>query len=184
MDLRRNSLLYSLPIVMFVAGIFIGTAGIWRSAYLYKQTICYLPAVHLQIKQAGFPSGFLKYVCRLRLPVFLMIAVSALTNAAPAAFAAIAFISGVSAAVVITSATMLFGITGILQALALFLPHFIFYIFGYWALYELAYKRSEFRLGANRDFISHRADMGCWDRKRGDVSTACSYEDICCIALS
>ena len=56
-------------------------------------------------------------------------------------------ISGVSAAVVITSATMLFGITGILQALALFLPHFIFYIFGYWALYELAYKRSEFRLG-------------------------------------
>ena len=26
-------------------------------------------------------------------------------------------------------------------------PHFIFYIFGYWALYELAYKRSEFRLG-------------------------------------
>lgn len=143
MDLRRNSLLYSLPIVMFVAGIFIGTAvSIWRSAYLYKQTICYLPAVHLQIKQAGFPSGFLKYVCRLRLPVFLMIAVSALTNAAPAAF-----ISGVSAAVVITSATMLFGITGILQALALFLPHFIFYIFGYWALYELAYKRSEFRLG-------------------------------------
>ena len=117
------------------------------AAYLYKQTICYLPAVHLQIKQAGFPSGFLKYVCRLRLPVFLMIAVSALTNAAPAAFAAIAFISGVSAAVVITSATMLFGITGILQALALFLPHFIFYIFGYWALYELAYKRSEFRLG-------------------------------------
>lgn len=77
----------------------------------------------------------------------LKIAVSALTNAAPAAFAAIAFISGVSAAVVITSATMLFGITGILQALALFLPHFIFYIFGYWALYELAYKRSEFRLG-------------------------------------
>ena len=145
MDLRRNSLLYSLPIVMFVAGIFIGTAvSIWRSAYLYKQTICYLPAVHLQIKQAGFPSGFLKYVCRLRLPVFLMLAVSALTNAA---FAAIAFISGVSAAVVITSATMLFGITGILQALALFLPHFIFYIFGYWALYELAYKRSEFRLG-------------------------------------
>ena len=144
MDLRRNSLLYSLPIVMFVAGIFIGTAvSIWRSAYLYKQTICYLPAVHLQIKQAGFPSGFLKYVCRLR----LMIAVSALTNAAPAAFAAIAFISGVSAAVIITSATMLFGITGILQALALFLPHFIFYIFGYWALYELAYKRSEFRLG-------------------------------------
>lgn len=71
MDLRRNSLLYSLPIVMFVAGIFIGTAvSIWRSAYLYKQTICYLPAVHLQIKQAGFPSGFLKYVCRLRLPVF------------------------------------------------------------------------------------------------------------------
>ena len=130
MDLRRNSLLYSLPIVMFVVGIFIGTAvSIWRSAYLYKQTICYLPAVHLQIKQAGFPSGFLKYVCRLRLPVFLMIAVSALTNAAPAAFAAIAFISGVSAAVVITSATMLFGITGILQALALFLPHFIFYIF-------------------------------------------------------
>ena len=140
MDLRRNSLLYSLPIVMFVVGIFIGTAvSIWRSAYLYKQTICYLPAVHLQIKQAGFPSGFLKYVCRLRLPVFLMIAVSALTNAAPAAFAAIAFISGVSAAVIITS--------GILQALALFLPHFIFYIFGYWALYELAYKRSEFRLG-------------------------------------
>ena len=139
MDLRRNSLLYSLPIVMFVVGIFIGTAvSIWRSAYLYKQTICYLPAVHLQIKQAGFPSGFLKYVCRLRLPVFLMIAVSALTNAAPAAFAAIAFISGVSAAV---------SITGILQALALFLPHFIFYIFGYWALYELAYKRSEFRLG-------------------------------------
>lgn len=92
MDLRRNSLLYSLPIVMFVVGIFIGTAvSIWRSAYLYKQTICYLPAVHLQIKQAGFPSGFLKYVCRLRLPVFLMIAVSALTNAAPAAFAAIAF---------------------------------------------------------------------------------------------
>ena len=135
MDLRRNSLLYSLPIVMFVVGIFIGTAvSIWRSAYLYKQTICYLPAVHLQIKQAGFPSGFLKYVCRLRLPVFLMIAVSALTNAAPAAFAAIAFISGVSAAVIITSATMLFGITGILQA-------------GYWALYELAYKRSEFRLG-------------------------------------
>ena len=133
MDLRRNSLLYSLPIVMFVVGIFIGTAvSIWRSAYLYKQTICYLPAVHLQIKQAGFPSGFLKYVCRLRLPVFLMIAVSALTNAAPAAFAAIAFISGVS---------------GILQALALFLPHFIFYVFGYWALYELAYKRSEFRLG-------------------------------------
>ena len=122
MDIRRNSLLYSLPIVMFVVGIFIGTAvSIWRSAYLYKQTICYLPAVHLQIKQAGFPSGFLKYVCRLRLPVFLMIAVSALT--------------------------MLFGITGILQALALFLPHFIFYIFGYWALYELAYKRSEFRLG-------------------------------------
>ena len=114
MDLRRNSLLYSLPIVMFVVGIFIGTAvSIWRSAYLYKQTICYLPAVHLQIKQAGFPSGFLKYVCRLRLPVFLMIAVSALTNAAPAAFAAIAFISGVSAAVIITSATMLFGITGI-----------------------------------------------------------------------
>ena len=148
MDLRRNSLLYSLPIVMFVVGIFIGTAvSIWRSAYLYKQTVCYLPAVHLQIKQAGFPYGFLKYVCRLRLPVFLMIAVSALTNAAPAAFAAIAFISGVSAAVVITSATMLFGITGILQALALFLPHFIFYIFGYWALYELAYKRSEFRLG-------------------------------------
>ena len=109
MDLRRNSLLYSLPIVMFVVGIFIGTAvSIWRSAYLYKQTICYLPAVHLQIKQAGFPSGFLKYVCRLRLPVFLMIAVSALTNAAPAAFAAIAFISGVSAAVIITSATMLF----------------------------------------------------------------------------
>ena len=138
MDLRRNSLLYSLPIVMFVVGIFIGTAvSIWRSAYLYKQTICYLPAVHLQIKQAGFPSGFLKYVCRLRLPVFLMIAVSALTNAAPAAFAAIAFISGVSAAVIITS----------LQALALFLPHFIFYVFGYWALYELAYKRSEFRLG-------------------------------------
>ena len=66
---------------------------------------------------------------------------------APAAFAAIAFISGVSAAVIITSATMLFGITGILQALALFLPHFIFYVFGYWALYELAYKRSEFRLG-------------------------------------
>ena len=148
MDLRRNSLLYSLPIVMFVVGIFIGTAvSIWRSAYLYKQTICYLPAVHLQIKQAGFPSGFLKYVCRLRLPVFLMIAVSALTNAAPAAFAAIAFISGVSAAVIITSATMFFGITGILQALALFLPHFIFYVFGYWALYELAYKRSEFRLG-------------------------------------
>ena len=130
MDIRRNSLLYSLPIVMFVVGIFIGTAvSIWRSAYLYKQTICYLPAVHLH------------------LPVFLMIAVSALTNAAPAAFAAIAFISGVSAAVIITSATMLFGITGILQALALFLPHFIFYIFGYWALYELAYKRSEFRLG-------------------------------------
>lgn len=71
MDLRRNSLLYSLPIVMFVVGIFIGTAvSIWRSAYLYKQTICYIPAVHLQIKQAGFPSGFLKYVCRLRLPVF------------------------------------------------------------------------------------------------------------------
>lgn len=148
MDIRRNSLFYSLPIVMFVVGILIGTAvSIWRSAYLYKQTICYLPAVHLQIKQAGFPSGFLKYVCRLRLPVFLMIAASALTNAAPATFAAIAFISGVSAAIVITSATMLFGITGILQALALFLPHFIFYIFGYWALYELAYKRSEFRLG-------------------------------------
>ena len=131
MDFRRNSLLYSLPIVMFVVGILIGTAvSIWRSAYLYKQTICYLPVVHLQIKQAGFPSGFLKYVCRLRLPVFLMIAASALTNVAPAAFAAIAFISGVSAAIVITSATMLFGITGILQALALFLPHFIFYIFG------------------------------------------------------
>ena len=147
MDLRRNSLLYSLPIVMFVVGIFIGTAvSIWRSAYLYKQTICYLPAVHLQIKQQ-LSFCFLKYVCRLRLPVFLMIAVSALTNAAPAAFAAIAFISGVSAAVIITSATMLFGITGILQALALFLPHFIFYVFGYWALYELAYKRSEFRLG-------------------------------------
>ena len=81
MDLRRNSLLYSLPIVMFVAGIFIGTAvSIWRSAYLYKQTVCYLSAVHLQIKQAGFPSGFLKYVCRLRLPVLLMIAVSALTK--------------------------------------------------------------------------------------------------------
>ena len=95
MDLRRNSLLYSLPIVMFVVGIFIGTAvSIWRSAYLYKQTICYLPAVHLQIKQAGFPSGFLKYVCRLRLPVFLIIAVPALTNDPPAAFAAIAFISG------------------------------------------------------------------------------------------
>ena len=148
MDLRRNSLLYSLPIVMFVAGIFIGTAvSIWRSAYLYKQTVCYLPAVHLQIKQAGVPSGFLMYFCLLRLPVCLLIAVSAFTIAGPAAFAAIAFISGVSAAVIITSATMLFGITGILQALALFLPHFIFYIFGYWALYELAYKRSEFRLG-------------------------------------
>lgn len=70
MDLRRNSLLYSLPIVMFVAGIFIGTAvSIWRSAYLYKQTICYLPAVHLQIKRR-LSSGFLKYVCRLRLPFF------------------------------------------------------------------------------------------------------------------
>ena len=138
MDLRRNSLLYSLPIVMFVAGIFIGTAvSIWRSAYLYKQTICYLPAVHLQIKQAGFPSGFLKYVCRLRLPVFDDSSVS-FNKCCTSCFAAIAFISGVSAAVVITSATMLFGITGILQALALFLPHFIFYIFGYWALYELA----------------------------------------------
>ena len=116
MDLRRNSLLYSLPIVTAVS--------IWRSAYLYKQTICYLPAVHLQIKQAGFPSGFLKYVCRLRLPVFLMIAVSALTNAAPAAFAAIAFISGVSAAVVITSAPMLLGITGTLSFTFLDTGHF------------------------------------------------------------
>ena len=81
MDLRRNSLLYSLPIVMFVVGIFIGTAvSIWRSAYLYKQTICYLPAVHLQIKQAGFPSGFLKYVCRLRLPVFFVVALVGLKN--------------------------------------------------------------------------------------------------------
>ena len=147
MDLRRNSLLYSLPIVMFVVGIFIGTAvSIWRSAYLYKQTVCYLPAVHLQIKQAGFPSGFLKYVCRLRLPVFLMIAVSALTNAAPAAFAAIAFISGVSAAVVITSATMLLASQEYCRLWLFFCRTLSFYIFGYWALYELAYKRSEFRL--------------------------------------
>ena len=44
MDIRRNSLLYSLPIVMFVVGIFIGTAvSIWRSAYLYKQTIFACP---------------------------------------------------------------------------------------------------------------------------------------------
>lgn len=114
--------------------------------YISKRSAIFRQFIFKSNRQA-FLLAFLKYVCRLRLPVFLMIAVSALTNAAPAAFAAIAFISGVSAAVVITSATMLFGITGILQALALFLPHFIFYIFGYWALYELAYKRSEFRLG-------------------------------------
>ena len=36
MDIRRNSLLYSLPIVMFVVGIFIGTAvSIWPVSYTH-----------------------------------------------------------------------------------------------------------------------------------------------------
>ena len=34
-----------------------------------------------------------------------------------------------------------------------------------------------------KDFISHSADMGCRDRKRGAVGASCSYKNICCIAL-
>lgn len=35
MDLRRNSLLYSLPIVMFVAGIFIGQQSVFGAQRIY-----------------------------------------------------------------------------------------------------------------------------------------------------
>ena len=148
MVIRSNSSFYGLPLGMFVAGILVGTAiSIWRADFLYRQIICYLPAVHLQIQQTGFPSTFFLFVCRLRLPVFLLMAVSIFSGFALLVFSGAAFISGASAAVVITSATMLTGIVGILQALALFLPHSLFYIFGYWALYELAGKRRSFTLG-------------------------------------
>ncbi len=148
MVIRSNSSFYGLPLGMFVAGIVVGTAvSIWRADFLYRQIICYLPAVHLQIQQTGFPSGFLLFVCRLRLPVFLLMAISIFSGFSLLVFSGTAFISGASAAVVITSATMLTGMVGILQALALFGVHSLFYLFGYWALYELAGKRRGFTFG-------------------------------------
>ncbi len=148
MVIRTNSYFYVLPLGMFVAGILVGTAvSIWRADFLYRQIVCYLPAVHLQIQQTGFPSNFFLFVCRLRLPVFLLMAASIFSGFALLVFSGTAFVSGASAAVVITSATMLTGIVGILQALALFGVHSLFYLFGYWALYELAGKRQSFTFG-------------------------------------
>ena len=148
MVIRSNTSFYVLPLGMFVVGVLVGTAvSIWRADFLYRQIICYLPAIHLQIQQTGFPAGFFLHVCRVRLPVFFMIVAASFTSFALLVFVGIAFFSGASAAVVITSTTMLTGITGILQAFALFLPHSLFYLFGYWALYELAGKRQSFTLG-------------------------------------
>ena len=148
MVIRSNSFFYGLPLGMFVAGIVVGTAvSILRADFLYRQIICYLPAVHLQIQQTGFPDNIFLFVCRLRLPVFLLMAISIFSGFSLLVFSGTAFISGASAAVVITSATMLTGIVGILQALALFGIHSLFYLFGYWALYELAGKRGGFTFG-------------------------------------
>ena len=146
--IRISSNLYILPLGMFVVGILAGTAAsIWRADFLYRIIVCYLPAIHLQILQTGFPSGFLSYVGRARVPVFLIMVISIFSNFALVVFGGIAFVAGASAAVVIIAATMFAGITGILQALLLFGIHSLFYIFAYWALYELAGKRKSFQLG-------------------------------------
>ncbi len=149
MVIRSNSsFFYALPLGMFVAGTVAGTVvSIWRADFLCRQIVCYLPAVHLQIQQTGFPSGFLLYVCRLRLPFFLLMTASAVSGFSQLVFAGTAFVTGVSAAVVITSATMMTGMIGILQAIALFGVHSLFYLFSYWTLYELAGKRQNFTLG-------------------------------------
>lgn len=146
--IRKSSNFYILPLGMFVIGILTGTAvGIWRADFLYRTIVCYLPAIHLQILQTGFPSDFLSYVGRARAPVFLIMVISIFSNFALVVFGGIAFAAGASVAVVIIAATMFVGITGILQALLLFGVHSLFYIFAYWALYELAGKRKSFQLG-------------------------------------
>ena len=146
--IKKNTNLYVLPLSMFVIGILVGTAvSIWRADFLYRIIVCYLPAVHLQILQTGFPSGFIAYLGKLRMPVFLVMSVSIFSNFALVVFGGIAFAAGASVAVVIIAATMFSGITGILQALLLFGLHSLFYIFAYWALYELAGKRKGFKFG-------------------------------------
>lgn len=146
MVIRQNQVSYGLPLSLFVAGILVGTAiGILRADNLAKMIVCYLPMLHIEAQRVQFGLGFGQYVCRLRLPVFGVMAVSVFTGFSAVIFTGVSFAAGASAAIVILSATMLGGMTGILQALALFLPHSLFYLFGYWALYELAGKRMLFR---------------------------------------
>lgn len=145
MSVQKNNISYMLPISMFLTGIIAFTAlSVVYSEALYNMLICYIPIIHMELKNMQYGIGFCKYVLQMRIPLCIIMAVTIFSGFSLICFGMLAFFSGALAALVIASSTMLMGMTGIINGIFILLPHSLFYIFSYWAFYELAGKKDLF----------------------------------------
>lgn len=145
MSIQKNSISYILPISMFLTGIIVFTAlSVVYSEALYNMLICYIPIIHMELNNRQYGIEFCKYVFWMRIPLCIIMGVTIFSGFSLICFGMLAFFAGALAALVIASSTMLMGITGIISAVCILLPHSLFYIFSYWAFYELAGKKNMF----------------------------------------
>lgn len=143
---RRNS--YLFLILSFLAGILAGTLiSILYAEPLYALIVRYLPVLHMEAEKRNYGVAYGRYVFLLRLPVWCVLTTAVFTGFYLPVFCCLAFLAGTGVSVLIVAATMLQNMLGLIDALAVLLPHSLFYLFAFWALYELAGKKAMFTLG-------------------------------------